>query len=131
MKRIEILLLLFSMLLLISCGSNVFFFDEEKQEIVAVDTYFSCIIINDLYGEDTYKLKRSHNGEKAMRVNLVNIQDDFEIVNLVNYDTLKRLPFKENTKYEIINRGIYDAAACKIILETDSSGVLHECRKNI
>ncbi len=130
MKRIEILLLLFSMLL-ISCGSNVFFFDEEKQEIVAVDTYFRCIIINDLYGEDTYKLKRSHNGEKAMRVNLLKIQDDFEIVNLVNYDTLKRLPFKENTKYEIINRGIYDAAACKIILETDSSGVLHECRKNI
>lgn len=130
MKRIEILLLLFS-ILLISCGSNVFFFDEETQEIIAVDTYFSCIIINELYGENTYKLKCSHDSEKTMRVNLVNIQDDFEIVNLVNYDTLKRLPFKENTKYEIINRGIYDAAACKIILETDSLGVLHECGKNI
>ena len=130
MKRIEILLLFLS-LLLVSCKSNDFFFDEETQEIIAVNTYFSCIIINELYGEDTYKIKRSHDSEKTMRVNLVNIPDDCEIVNLVNYDTLKRLPFKENTKYEIINRGIYDAAACKIILETDSSGVLHECRKNI
>lgn len=130
MKRIEFLLLFFS-LLLISCKSNDFFFDEETQEIIAVDTYFSCIIINELYGEDTYKLKRSHNSEKTMRVNLINIQDGFEIVNLVNYDTLNRLPFKENTKYEIINRGIYDAAACKIILETDSLGVLYECGKKI
>ena len=51
-------------ILFISCKSNLFYFDDKKQEIIAVDTYFGNIEINDLCNNESYVLNRTIGGEK-------------------------------------------------------------------
>lgn len=54
------------------------------------------------------------------------VNDCFQITSFAGFDTINSLSFNENSKYEIINRGIRDAAACKMILVTDSLGLFHK-----
>lgn len=125
MKIIKILLLFYA-LLLISCHSNVFIFDERKQEVIATDTYFTCLEIREINSNNTYFLKCLPKCKKTRSFKLAKVNDCFQIISLTDFDTIKSFSFKENSKYEITNRGVYDAAACKMILGTDSAGVFHK-----
>ena len=125
MKFVKSLLLFFSVLL-ISCSSNVFTFDEEKQEVIATDTYFSCLEIREISSNNTYILKSLPGGRKIKSFDFNEVNDCFQITSLADFDTISSLSFNENSKYEIINRGIRDAAACKMILVTDSVGLFHK-----
>ena len=113
-------------MLLTSCDSNVFIFDEKKQEIIAADTYFSCVEIKDMNSNNTYVLECLPGGRKKMSFKLNEVNDCFQIISLTDYDTIQSLFFKENTRYEIKNRGVRDATACKMVLVTDSVGFFHE-----
>lgn len=124
MKIIKVLLLFYSMLL-ISCSSNVFIFDEKKQEVIAKDTYFRCMEIREISSNNTYILKRLPEGRKIMSFKLIEVNDCFQITSLTDLDTIETLSFKKNSKYEMINRGIRDAAACRMVLITDSAGIFH------
>lgn len=125
MKFVKSLLLVFSVLL-ISCSSNIFTFDEEKQEVIATDTYFSCLEIREISSNNTYILKSLPGGRKIMSFDFNEVNDCFQITSFADFDTINSLSFNENSKYEIINRGIRDAAACKMILVTDSVGLFHK-----
>lgn len=125
MKNIKILLLLYS-ILLISCHSNVFIFDEKKQEVIATDTYFSCLEIREISSNNTYFLKCLPKCKKIMSFKLVDVNDCFQIISLADFDTIKSFSFKDNSKYEIKNRGVHDAAACRMVLVTDSAGIFHK-----
>ena len=125
MKIIKILLLFYSMLL-ISCNSNVFIFYEKKQEVIAKDTYFRCMEIREISSNNTYILKCLPEDRKIMSFKLIEVNDCFQITSLAAPDTIKSLSFKENSQYEMINRGIRDAAACSMVLITDSVGIFHK-----
>lgn len=125
MKFVKSLLLVFSVLL-ISCSSNIFTFDEEKQEVIATDTYFSCLEIREISSNNTYILKSLPGGRKIKSFDFNEVNDCFQITSFADFDTINSLSFNENSKYEIINRGIRDAAACKMILVTDSLGLFHK-----
>lgn len=125
MKFVKSLLLVFSVLL-ISCSSNIFTFDEEKQEVIATDTYFSCLEIREISSNNTYILKSLPGGRKIKSFDFNEVNDCFQITSFADFDTINSLSFNENSKYEIINRGIRDAAACKMILVTDSVGLFHK-----
>ena len=124
--KITKILLLFYPMLLISCGSNVFIFDEKKQEVIANDTYFRFMEIREISSNNTYILKCLPEGKKIMSFKLIEVNDCFQITSLANLDTIESLSFKKNSKYEIINRGIRDAAACNMVLITDSVGIFHK-----
>lgn len=113
----------FIFILFVSCNSNVFVFDEKKQEIIA--TNFSYLEIQVLNSDEAYILKRLPD-KKIKAVKLARIHDYFQIINATGFDTLQQLTFKNSSKYQIKNRGVYDAAVYGIVLETDSTGVFHE-----
>lgn len=113
-------------MLLISCDSNVFIFDEKKQEVIAADTYFSCVEIREMNSNNIYVLKCLPDGRKIMSFKLNEVNACFQIISLTDNDTIQSLFFKENARYEIKNRGVRDATAYKKVLVTDSVGFFHE-----
>ncbi|MBO7623725.1 MAG: hypothetical protein J6S82_00250 [Bacteroidales bacterium] len=117
-------------ILFISCKSNLFYFDDKKQEIIAVDTYFGNIEINDLCNNESYVLNRTIGGEKKRKINLNYIPESYQIINVKTSDTIQIFTFKNECEYEVVNRGLYDAKERKIMLKMDSLGLFHVVGKS-
>ncbi|MDR1726284.1 MAG: hypothetical protein LBR28_07850 [Bacteroidales bacterium] len=109
-----------------SCGSNSFSFDENKQELISKDVYFSCIEIRGLNNDDFFVIRRKENGCKNKVINITKISNDYYITQNYNGDTLKinSIKLKRNCNYEILNRGIFDASPSKIIVYIDNDGYI-------
>mgnify|MGYP006987147322 CR=1 FL=1 len=113
-------------LLVTSCGGNEFSFNQENQSFKAKSTYFGHIEVQGIDNNDCYIIKRKSKGKKAKSMILNQIPKDYYIISCSNTDTIECFKMKINSEYEIINRGIYNAAPEKIIVITNENGFLRQ-----
>ena len=119
------------MLLFVSCAGNDFSFDEEKQTFKAHSTYFGKIEINGIDNDDCFIIKRKNNGKKLYSINLNKIPESYYVQKDYDGDTIKDFKLKRNNNYEIINRGVYDAASLKIVVYIDENGLIKKVKDSV
>ena len=123
-KNIYILQIIM-LLLLYSCNSNHFRFDDNNQEIISTDTYFSEIEIENISTGECFTIRRKKNGEKEREIVLTQIGNNYTIKKCFTEQKINDIKYTNNSIYKITNVGVRDASQYAIILKCDSMGLLH------